>query len=90
MNADKKDIEKLKQVSFDDLQKMLNRIENLLGTATRIANRCDEQAKKMHELMLELKGCLVLARPRVKKNAWYGEELQGEVVKESLEIELKK
>lgn len=90
MNTSKKDIKDLEKITFDDLQKMLNRIENLLGTASRIANRCDEQAKKMHELMLELKGCMVMARPRVKKNAWYGEELQGEVIKERLEIEIKK
>lgn len=75
--------------NYDQYKNMISRLEDMLRRAESINSKCEDNMKRLNNMMLELKGCITMARPSVKKNAWYGEEFEGKEVKESLEIEFK-
>lgn len=75
---------------YEEYKNILHRLEEMLRRAESINSKCEDNMKRLNQMMLELKGCIAIARPSVKKNAWFGEEIEGKESKETLEIELKK
>ena len=72
-------------------EQKIERISQLLSSAYRISNKCEDNMKRLNQMMLELKGIVAMVRPRAKKNDWYGDELEasGKVhhVKEYLTVQ---
>lgn len=75
-------------LNYEEWKNMINRLDEMLKRAESINMKCDENMKRLNNMMLELKGCIAMVRPSAKKNEWYGEELEGKEAKEPLEIEL--
>jgi len=86
----KEKIKQLNSSSFENYKAIIYRLEEMLRRSESINSKCEDNMKRLSQMMLELKGCIAMARPSVKKNAWFGEEIEGKESKETLEIELKK
>jgi hypothetical protein len=72
---------------IDDDRKM-DRIDNIIHRVEKLNYSCEDNMKRLHSMMLELKGLIAMVRPQVKKTGWYGEEIEAEGKYKTLEIEL--
>lgn len=68
-----------------DLHDEFNRMSHMISKIERLNEKCENNMKRLNDMMLELKGIIAMVRPMLKKNDWYGEELEG---KKSIEITL--
>ena len=68
-------------------EQKIERISQLLSSAYRISNKCEDNMKRLNQMMLELKGIVAMVRPRAKKNDWYGDEISATPIKDSIQIE---
>lgn len=69
------------------------RLEQIILAVERLNHKCEDNMKRLNNMMLELKGLIAMVRPNAKKNAWYGTEIETEESKlknkDVMSIELK-
>jgi ElaB/YqjD/DUF883 family membrane-anchored ribosome-binding protein len=62
---------------------------DMVHSVSRMSEKCEDNMKRLNNMMLELKGLVCAIRPQVKKSGWYGEELnvkEKEINPKSIEI----
>ncbi len=47
----------------------------VLARLEEINKKCEDNMKRLNQMMLELKGLVAYVRPEVKKSGWYGDEI---------------
>lgn len=62
------------EVTICEIQAMIRAIERLNGN-------CQDNMKRLNDMMNELKGLIAMVRPLAKKNDWYGAELEAKEMK---------
>ncbi len=58
----------------------LYKLQDMIRQISNLNEKCNDNMKRLNQIMLELKGIVAMVRPQVKKTGWYGDEIQGEVV----------
>ena len=61
----------------------LDRISQLLSSAYRISEKCDQNMRSLNTMMLELKGVIASVRASARKNDWYGTEINADPINKS-------
>lgn len=74
-----------------EIEDLLYKVNDTLRSIERLTLKCNENATRLNNMLLEMKGLAGMIRPKVKKTGWYGEELQAQVdeMKGLLNIEFK-
>lgn len=54
----------------------LYNIQDMMRQLERINATCQDNMKRLNQMMLELKALVAMVRPQVKKTDWYGDEIQ--------------
>ncbi len=53
----------------------LYQIQDILRSIERLNLKCEDNMKRLNNMMLELKGLVCAVRPQVKKSGWYDDEI---------------
>lgn len=53
------------------------RIEQMYSKLNELNYKCEDNMKRLNDMMLELKGLLGMVRASAKKNDWYKDEIQS-------------
>lgn len=64
------------------------RLEQIILAVERLNYKCEDNMKRLNNMMLELKGIVAMVRPMAKKNDWYKDEINTNDVKTTLCIEI--
>ena len=68
-------------------EEKIYQINQILRTTERLNAQIEINTRKLNDAIKEMRGLVGFVRPLAKKNAWYGEEIIGEIGKEkSMEI----
>lgn len=62
--------EKCFQENLTVINKMYKKLDDL-------NTKCEDNLKRLNNMMLELKGIIAMVRPMAKKNDWYGKEIDS-------------
>ncbi len=54
-----------------------------------INQKCEDNMKRLNQMMLELKGLVAMVRPQAKKTGWYGDEINAQNVNPTMTLEYK-
>ncbi len=63
------------------IQQDLNKINQMYEKLNDLNTKCEDNMKRLNNMMLELKGIIAMVRPMAKKNDWYGEEVDAQIDK---------
>lgn len=66
---------------LDEIRSSLELFEKKKSILLSLEEKVDDNMKRLHAMMLELKGLVALVRPQVKKSGWYGDEIPSQVLK---------
>lgn len=64
----------------------LYQIQDILRSVERLNLQCEDNMKRLNNMMLELKGLVCAIRPQVKKSGWYGDEIKTNPCENLVEI----
>jgi hypothetical protein len=54
------------------------RLEQIIRSVERLNHNCEDNMKRLNNMMLELKGIIAIVRPAAKKNDWYKTEINAD------------
>ena len=67
----------LRTIHRNNVMHDMRRIEQMYSKLNELNYKCEDNMKRLNDMMLELKGVIGMVRASAKKNDWYKDEIQG-------------
>ena len=57
-------------------KEIMYRCENMIRAIERLNGKCEDNMRRLNEMMLEMKGIIAMVRPSARRNDWYKDEIE--------------